>query len=168
MSSVYQWTLYLHILSIIGFLAAHGIAIGVVLKLRKASTAEESRALLNLSRSSVGILHGALFAVLITGVTLGFLGGWWSQTWIWVALVILFSGWGIMGLLGTRYYDRARRSLGIETFYGPKDKEHGSAAATRDPAATNEILTSSRSLILTIVGATGLVFMLWLMFFKPF
>lgn len=168
MSLIYTWVLYLHILSILGFLAAHGIAIGVIYKLRRANQPEEMRTLLSLSRSSVGALHGAVFVVLITGVALGFLGNLWSQLWLWVALVVLFVAWGMMGFLGTRYYDRARRSLGILTFYGPGNKPAEISKANSNPEGAMKLVTSSRPLLLTALGGGGLIFMLWLMIFKPF
>ncbi len=168
MPSVYTWILYTHILSILGFLAAHGIAIGVIFKLRRENQPEEMRTLLNLSRSSVGVLHGSLFAVLITGVALGFMGNWWGQLWIWVAFAMIFVGWGTMGLLGTRYYDRARRSLGIQTFYGRKTKLGDTIDANPNPEMVVKLLTSTRSVLLSVLGGVGLLFILWLMIFKPF
>ncbi len=166
--SVYQLALYLHIASILGFLTAHGIAIGVIFKLRRESQLDQMRALLNLSRSSVGALHLTLFAVLITGVTLGFMGNWWSKLWIWTALVLLIVAWGAMGLMGTRYYDKARRSLGLLTFYGSGNKPTDLLQADPNPDHALKIVTSSRPILLTITGGSGLIFILWLMIFKPF
>ncbi len=160
MASIYQWILYLHILSILAFLATHGITIGTVFKLRRQNHPDDAKILLNLSRESLRLASVALIAILITGITLGFLGGWWSRLWIWVALTTFIVGYGLMSAFGTRSYDRARLNLGIKTFYNQRGKQAGSQ--------TNSVLTSSNFIALIFLGGAGLIFILWLMLFKPF
>ncbi len=160
MASIYSWILYLHLLSILTFLAAHGITIGTVFKLRRENNPEENKTLLNLSRESLRLASVALITILITGITLGFLGGWWSQRWIWAALTTFIVGYALMSAFGTRSYDRARLNLGIKTFYNQKGKQAGQQ--------TNTVLTPSNFMTLILLGGSGLIFILWLMLFKPF
>ncbi len=160
MASIYSWIVYLHILSILAFLAAHGVTIGTVFKLRRQNNPEETKTLLNLSRGSLVLAGAALFSTLITGIALGFLGNWWNQLWIWAALITFIIGYALMSAFGTRSYDRARISFGIKTFYKQRGKQAGSQ--------TNNVLTQSNFIVLTLLGGVGLIFILWLMLFKPF
>lgn len=168
MVSVYGWIVYIHILSILAFLAAHGITIGTVFKLRRQNGQEETKILLNLSRGSLRLSGAALVTTLVTGVALGFMGGWWNQLWIWAALLTFFVGYGLMSVFGVMPYDRARRSLGIETFYKKRGKQTADPNTTPNLTQTNAVLTNPNYLILTIFGGAGLIFILWLMLFKPF
>jgi hypothetical protein len=115
--SLYGWIVYMHILSILAFLAAHGVSIGTVFKLRRQNDPGETKTLLNLSRESLRLAGAALMTTLITGIALGFLGSWWNQLWIWAALTTFIVGYALMSAFGTRSYDRARLNLGIKTFY---------------------------------------------------
>ncbi len=168
MASIYSWIVYIHILSILAFLAAHGITIGTVFKLRRQNNQEETKILLNLSRGSLRLSGGALFTTLITGVVLGFLGGWWNQLWIWAALATFFAGYVLMSVFGVMPYDRARRSLGIETFYKKRGKQTGDPNTSPNLTQADPVLPNSNYLILTILSGAGLIFILWLMLFKPF
>lgn len=158
----------MHLLSILAFLAAHGITIGTVFKLRRENNREEIKVLLNLSRGSLVLAGAALFSTVITGVMLGFLGVWWSQLWIWVALVTLFLGYALMSIFGTRSYDRARLSLGIKTFYKMRSNQTGDSYKNNDQSPAKAVLTPSNFIALTFLEGVGLIFILWLMLFKPF
>ena len=161
------WLTYLHVFSVFLFLLIHGVSIGIVLSLRKERDPKRVTTLLEISRNSVGYIHGSLFLVLATGIALGFLGNWWGYLWIWVALGGMIALWVIMGLMGTRYYDKARRSVGVVPFYGQKE-------FTPDPSGEpkidelNRLLSSSRPVVLVLLGLFALAVMLWLMFYKPF
>ena len=168
MVSFYGWIVYIHILSILAFLAAHGITIGTVFKLRRQNNQEETKLLLNLSRGSLALAGAALFSTLITGIALGFMGSWWSQLWIWAALITFFTGYVIMSVFGTRSYDRARLSLGIKTFYGRRGQQTKDSNMNNRLSGANTVLTPSNFILLTVLCGAGLIFILWLMLFKPF
>lgn len=161
------WLTYLHVFSVFLFLLTHGVSIGIVLSLRKERDPKRVTALLEISRNSVGYIHGSLFLVLVTGIALGFVGNWWGYLWIWVALGGIIALWIVMSFMGTRYYDKARRSVGVMPFYGQKE-------FTPDPSGEpkteemNRLLSSNRPVVLVLVGLFALAVMLWLMFYKPF
>ncbi len=168
MALIYSWILYLHILSILTFLAAHGVTIGTVFKLRRRNDQEETKILLNLSRGSLALAGAALFSTLITDIALGFMGGWWNQIWIWVALTTFIVGYALMSVFGTRSYDRARLNLGIKTFYRQRGQQNRDPSKNNPLSSANPVLTPSNFILLTILGGAGLIFILWLMLFKPF
>lgn len=76
---MYRWLVILHVLGVFGFLMAHGISVGVAFALRRERRLEVVQALLDLSSSTLGILHGSIALLLISGIVSGFIGHWWSQ-----------------------------------------------------------------------------------------
>lgn len=73
-----------------------------------------------------------------------------------------------MSVFGTRSYDRARINLGIKTFYKQKVKQTGGPIETENLSQANTVLTPSNFTLVTFLGGAGLIFILWLMLFKPF
>lgn len=162
---VYEWVVFIHISSVLGFMLVHGISMGIALRLRSERNVEHIRGLLTLSRSSIRFVHLFVLLVFVTGLTLGFLGNWWSHLWIWTALAVGVVMYATMFLLGTRYYDRVRRAVGVKPFYGAK--KDVSVTPTRTEGLET-LLSSSRPILLAAIGIGGLVIILWLMLFKPF
>jgi hypothetical protein len=164
---IYPWVLYLHVSSVFLFFAVHGVSIGIVLKVRKERDPQRVGALLELSRSSVGVVHIATLLVLATGIALAFLGDLWGRLWVWTALVAFIGTWGTMGVFGTRYYDRARIAVGILPFYSQK-KYQANPGNPPDIEGASSLVSSSRPIVLVILGVAGLAVMLWMMVFQPF
>ena len=73
---MYRWLVLLHVLGVFGFLMAHGISVSVAFTLRRERKFENIQALLNLSNSSLGVLHGSLAVLFLTGIVIGFIGHW--------------------------------------------------------------------------------------------
>jgi hypothetical protein len=166
---VYRWWVFLHLLGAFGFLLAHGVSVAMALSLRRERDPERIKALLDLSRVTIGLAYISLLVLLTGGIVSGFLGHWWSQAWIWTALALLIVLIVVMGWLGTGYYDQVRIAVGTQPTLGSRRK-----AWLRDqppPASASELsalLTSSRPLLLTWMGVIGLAVILWLMVLKPF
>ena len=145
-SLVYRWFLLVHIGSLLGFMLSHGAPALVALRL-PAPDPSSSLALLGIARDRVVILSmGATLAlVLSTGVSMGLMGGFWNQGWIWAtlasAIVVTFA----MSFLGRKQFDKALDQL----------KNGGQ-------------VQSGRRMETAAVGFLGLVFILWLVLFKPF
>jgi len=163
---MYEWIVFLHVLSAFGFLLAHGASAAVMLKVRGEKEAARLHALLDLS-NAVGLwMAYTLLAVLVTGIVLGFMGGWWRSGWIWVSLVLLIALSVVMSFLGRMYLERVRHAIGVPTYDDNKKK-----LAPPPPAGPEElarVLTGGRAVLLAVVGIGGLVVIVWLMMFKPF
>lgn len=78
----YEVVVFIHVMGVMGFLLVHGIAVGVSLRLRKERDPPRVRAPLELSFASVGGTHMFMFVLVITGIVVGFMGGWWGMLWI--------------------------------------------------------------------------------------
>jgi hypothetical protein len=123
------------------------------------------RALLDLSSNSLGILHGSIGVLLLTGIITGFLGRWWGRGWIWLSLGMLIAIYIYMGIAGSGYYSQVRKAAGLEYMDGIKS--HPAV----EPSSSEEIevlLTNSRPVQLAVIGFGSLAIIAWLMMFKPF
>ena len=126
---------------LVGFLALHGASVVLPWQLRRNQDPAGVRLLLFLSISTVRFAYGFLVAAVVTGVLAGLAGHWWGQRWIWAALVLVIVMMGVMGAM-SRGYHEARQA--------------GGAVARPNPVG------------FTVVGAGGLLILLWLMVLKPF
>src|SRR5436309_11458175 len=107
-ASVYRWWVFVHLIGVFGFLAAHGVSMGVLFRLRRERGPAKVNELLQLSASSTRAFYPALGILLLGGIVAGFLGHWWSQAWIWAALALLVLVSMAMYGLATPYYRRVR------------------------------------------------------------
>jgi hypothetical protein len=163
---MYQWVVYLHVASAFVFLLAHGVSASMVFWLRRESTPERIRPVLDFSASATTITGNAsMLLILVTGIIAGIMQEWFSQYWIWTAigLLILIS----MGMFfaGTVHYSKVRKAVGLP--YMEKGKPQPAVA----PANEAEIVALVRGrspIIVAVLGAVGLTVILWLMMFKPF
>lgn len=162
---IYRWLVYAHILGVFVFLIAHGVSAGVGFRLAKERNRERVAALLDLSGSSYRVMTLGIWWILITGLILGSVGGWWTLTWFWAAIVVLLLLGGLMTPLATIPYNRIRAMLGLRT---PMRRKQPPPA----PSGTDEELSAALAKISPIpsaaVGFVGLAVLLWLMIFKPF
>src|SRR5437879_6182270 len=104
--SVYQWWVFVHLVGVFGFLAAHGVSMTVTFKLRTERDPKRISDLLALSGTSIQYFYYSTGLLLLGGIVAGFLGHWWAQGWIWAAIVVLVLT--SMAMLGVArpYYRR--------------------------------------------------------------
>ena len=156
---------FLHVLGVFSFLMAHGVSAGVAFALRRERNLERVRALLSLSGGSYGLMYLSLLVLLLTGIITGFLGKWWGQGWIWVALVLLIAIVVAMSVIGSRTYGAARKATGLPYFEGGKPHP---PLETASQEQIDAILEKGQPHLLTAIGVGGIVIIAWLMMFKPF
>jgi len=161
---MYRWVVFLHILAAFMFILMHGGSAMVSLRLRKERNLDRVRALLDLSTAYANGTYAALLLLLAAGVVAGFLGKWWGQAWIWVALGVLIALMAAMFYLGTAFYGRVRKAAGADYMVNYKPQP----AVSPSPAELEVLLNSRRPEVLMAVGVGGLAVLLWLMMFKPF
>ena len=162
---MYTWLVFSHIVAAFLFVLSHGASAAVSLALRKQRDPERVRALLELSGSILIAAFVSLVLVLGTGIWAGFEGGWWDERWIWASLGLLVVISAVMGALGTPYFDRVRDAVGMDSIHGGK-RDPAKELAT--PEELEAVLRSPLPILVAVLGAAGLVAMLWLMTLKPF
>ena len=149
-----RWWTYLHLAGAFGFLAAHGVAVAVALRLRRERDPARCRAFLDLSRSTRPWMYVSLLVLIVAGVVRGFQLHAWSQGWIWAALGLLIAMLVAAFPLAVPYYVRVRRAV--------------AEGADTPPDRLEALLRSPRPLVILWVETAGLLVILWLMIFKPF
>ncbi len=78
--------------------------------------------------------------------------------WIWVSLGLFIAIAGAMYPLASGYFRRVRTAVG----------KRQSGAPMASDEEIDELLSSSRPLVIAFVGFGGILVILWLMLFKPF
>ena len=150
---MYLWIVFIHVLSAFLFMLAHGATAAVMFAMQAERNPERLQALLAVrdrAQLPFTITSSVMF---LSGVALGFMGGWWARGWIWAALVLLIAISVVMGLLGRNRLDKVK-SLVDSNPLSAGDLE----------AAIN----AANPMMLSIVGVGGFIAILWLMMFKPF
>lgn len=149
MTSLYVWLKFLHLGGLGVFLFGHGIAAGAALAQRARPAGDVSRALLKLSIWSYAIAYPGLILLIVTGVWMGFAGGWWGRGWIWASIAVLVVVFGLMAFISIPYH-QAREKL------------------NEPDSVLVEHLDRTRPVLAAGIGATGVLVLLFLMVFKPF
>ena len=160
---MYNWIVFLHIISIFGFLLAHGVSAGVFFALHRERNPDRIRLLLQMSGGTFGLMGVSLLVTLASGITLGFMGHWWGRVWIWLSLALLIALYGVMSGLGSRVLNELRVGLGLPSVYNqpPRPEE-------LTPQELDAIIKRSNPPLLAAVGLSGIAVIVWLMMFKPF
>jgi len=153
----YQWWKFVHVAAVFAFLLSHGVSVAVAFRLRRERDPVRVLTLAQLSGNSINVFYWSLAALVGAGIVLGFLGHWWSYTWIWIAIGVLVATIGAMYMVATPYYRKIRTVAGAMA--------GGSQAVTQDQFVS--LLQSSRLFVVTAIGFGGLGVILWLMIMQP-
>jgi hypothetical protein len=161
------WLVILHVLSAFGFLAVHGISMGVVFRVRKERDRGRLATLLEFSATYLNALYLFLLLLLVTGIASGILGGYWTsgQLWLWVSLGLLIALTVAMYYFMTEPFVAMRSGLGIQ---GMQDKKKGIVPTPVSDAELAVLLTARRPVIGAALGIGTIVVIAALMEMKPF
>lgn len=154
---MYRWWALLHIFGVAGFLLSHGVSVSVGMRLRKVRNREHVLALMRLSGSTITAMYASLAMLLAGGFGAAITGLYWGKKWITWAIVVLVLTTAAMLAMARPYYRRLNEKLRV--------RETGVPMASDEEI--DEILSSSRPLIVAWIGYLGLGIILWLMVFKP-
>ena len=164
---MYSVLRFLHVFSAFAFFLIHGATAAAMFALkreREPNRVEGLLAIRDFATKWMGIPLGVLF---ISGIVMGFMGHWWNQTWIWLAIGVFLAISFAMSGFGRLYHDRLWHAIDPHGHSPPTKKEKRYS----QPATTEELvglLAKGRPLMLTVIGVVGLGIILWLMMFKPF
>ncbi len=164
---VYSSVIYVHVLSVFTFMLTHGVTASAILFVRNEKNADRIRFLLQIARSPavVRVNNTSILVLLLTGITLGFLGNWWNRLWIWTALGIAVAITFAMAGLGRLYFERLRKVVGLPYAEGRKKQEPVPAASEEEIL---KVSSESPVYATVTVGLLSLLAILYLMIFKPF
>lgn len=157
---LYGWVVFVHAATILLFFIAHGTSMAVAFALTREREPARVRALLDLSRFSLGA--PAFVSVIIgvlTGIAAAFMGDLWGEAWVWISLVLFVVIGGLMTPFASLKLAPMRTAAGLARS-GPNPPE--------DPVELARLLEAWNPLPLAAAGFGGFVVILWLMLAKPF
>ena len=156
--------IFLHVAFVMLFVLIHGASAAVAFRLRSERDPARVAALLDASRVALNswLLILGLLGFVVTGVWLGFIGGYWGRGWLWLSIVVLVVVVVGMTPMAAGKLRRARVAYGLET---GRDRE---PPAPADLAEGARELQGWNPLPVAAVGGIGLLVVLYLMIVKPF
>ena len=110
---LYQLVVFLHVVSVFGYLLAHGVSAAVSYVIKKERDANRIRTLLDLSGASYPAMLWMLLAIVVFGLAAAFLNMvWWKFGWIWVSIVVLVVIVALMASYGAGVFGKIRKAVG--------------------------------------------------------
>lgn len=168
LDDLYSWVVFIHVGSLLAFVMAHGVSVGVLFALRRGGSLERTHALLDLSTASFNAVYVSVLVLLVSGIVSGimgehFTGGRW---WLWVSLALFIGLFAYMGYVRWYQMTEVRHAAGMQT---QDDVKKGIPAPEPGGEATIvAAVTKVRPWLVLAVGFGGLLVILLLMMFKPF
>jgi uncharacterized membrane protein len=155
----YNWWKLLHVLGVLAFVMYHGVSMIVGLRLRKERDRTRIAELLQFSGSSVRGMYLSLAWLTVFGVIAGIQSGVYThQGWFWVSIGVLVAVSAEMSIVARPYYQRLKEAVEIRPSGVPRRSDEELAAMMR----------SRLSLANAALGFAALLFIAYLMIFKPF
>lgn len=163
---LYQLVVFLHVLSVLGYLLAHGVSAAVSFALKKERDINRVRALLDLSAASYPTMLWTLLSIVVFGLAAAFLNMvWWGFGWIWVSIVVLVVIIVLMAIYGSAVFGEIRKAVGLP--YMVKGKPFP-AEPVKSDEEIHAALAKINPTLLLVIGYGGFAVIAWLMRLKPF
>ncbi len=153
---MYQALVFVHIVGVVVFAAAHGVSMFVAYQVRRQRDPRSVAMLLTMSQRAVLVSHGGMLLLGVGGLGAAAVGGLLLAPWVVASAIVLVAVALMMGMVATPYYVGLRAIVGID-----------GAAPSVDADELERRLVTSRPDILLAVGGIGALVLLWLMVSKP-
>ena len=153
----FNWVLYAHIASAFVFLAAHGVSMVVLYRIRSEGDRAKIMTLITLSGATTLPMYVALGAIVISGVLAALKLESFGHWWVWVAITILVVTIGLMTAVAKPYFAKIKLACQVRPSGVPRTSDEELAEILRGPTAH----------VITAIGVIGLLAILYLMIFTP-
>jgi hypothetical protein len=153
----------IHVLAPLVFVIAHGVSAVAMFQVRGQSDRAVLTATLNRSSKALIVAYIALLVLLVAGVILGFVGGWWGSLWIWVSLVLLVVVGGAMTPFAGIPMSGVRAALQVG-----KPKPGKPPAAPKSDEELAAARAALRPELVLVIGLAGLIAIMWLIGHEAF
>ena len=155
---MYLWWKLIHLIGVIGFMAAHGTSIAATFLIRRSREPEKIAGILQLSGATVGAFYFFTLVLLVGGIAAGISGHWFeNKYWIWVSLVLFVVLGVLMFPLARGYFRRIRKVLEL--------MESGTEVSKSDFI---RVLDTGQPVLIAGTGSAVILFIVYLMVMKPF
>ena len=153
---MYQWFVFSHLVGFTIFIFAHGTSAFATYQIRGMRDAEAVSGYLAMSQVATRTAYVGLALLLIGGAGAASVSDLWVQPWVWGSVVVLILVVVGMYAVGARYY------YGLRDLLAGKD---GKSPIEGDALAA--YLDSRVPDVLGLIGATGILILVYLMVMKP-
>ena len=162
---LYGLVVVAHVSAVIFALSAHGVSMFAMFRIRRETDRGRIGAILDLSAGSIGVAGVGLLVAVILGITASLMQGQFSRFWPWASIVVLVIVAGTMTPLAAAPMTRVRHALGLRV---PGDRTGETAGSPGTDEELAAALAAVRPELPTLIGAIGVVVLVWLMRAKPF
>jgi hypothetical protein len=154
----YELAIFLHIASVVAFVATHAVSMVVLFRIRKERNRVRILELVSLSGETTLPMYIALGAIFLSGAFAAFRFSRWGDWWLWIAIVVLLITVALMTMIAKPYFERVKAACAMRPSGVPRvsDEELG------------EILGGRTPLAIAWIGIVGFFLVLYLMIAKPF
>jgi hypothetical protein len=163
--SIYRLIVFLHVISGLLFIMAHGVSAMMIFKVSRERKFENLCNYLDISRAALLPAMRALEGILLTGIVLTIWARWYQMAWIWVSLALFIAVGVVMGKYASGYMNSVRKALGIPT---RQDLKNGVRPLPAPPEVVAEVVAQGRPRLVAIAGLSGLAAIVFMMVVKPF
>jgi uncharacterized membrane protein len=161
---LYSWIVFVHAATVMLFFIAHGTSMAVAFMLKRETEPARVRALLDLSRFSLGVPTVIVVLTgLATGIAAGFMGGWWGELWIWISLA-LFVG---VGLAMTPLVSFRLNPIRVAAGMPAQPEKKDAPVPVEDPEELRRQLLAWNPVPVAVIGLGAFLVILYLMMAKP-
>lgn len=155
MPDLYGWLVFLHVAAALVAFLAHGVSAGAALKLTSVRDRATVQALLEMSNQALLVFAGALGVLVLAGIILGFMGGYWGRAWLWISIVLFVLVFLAMTPMAAQRFRRVREVL-------------AQPATQETDAELAALLDAWRPMPTLLLGVVGLLVITWFMIVRPF
>jgi len=163
--SVYRVIVFLHVISALGFIMAHGVSAMMIFKVSRERKYENLCNYLEISSLALRPAMLTLHGVELTGITLTLMGRWWIMGWIWASLALFVAVGFVMGKYGAGYMNSIRKGMGIVS---QKELKKGIRPMPLPEEKLLELVAAGNPRLVASAGLSGLAMIVALMTLKPF
>lgn len=163
--SIYRVIVFLHVISALVFMMAHGVSAMMMFKISRERKYENLCNYLEISSAAMLPAMRALDGVILTGIVLTIWAKWWHMGWIWASLVLFVLIGVLMGKYASGYLRRIRRTMGMVS---QKDLKKGIRPMPAPQEVLWEMLAQGSPRLVASAGLGGLAAITFLMVAKPF
>jgi hypothetical protein len=155
---VYRYWVLLHILGVVAFVAAHGVSMATLYRIRNLDLDRTRiQEAIAFSGTTTIPMYVSLAVLMVAGFVAGFQGKWLDDWWIWIAVVVLLATSGLMMAVASPYFRRITDACQMRPSGVPRTSDEELNALLRGPTTA----------IVSTIGWIGLAVIVWLMIFKP-
>ena len=160
---LYPWIVFVHAACVLLFFIAHGTSMAVAFRVKRENDPNRLRALLDLSRASLGAATGVVVTLgVVAGIVAGFMGEYWRQLWIWLSLGLFIVVAGAMTPMVTFPLNAIRAAA------GQPNRRTPNVAPAENLEELRRLQAAWNPVPIGIAGIVAFLVILYLMLIKPF